>query len=120
MNEYDDLSEHEPDNGDVHEAARNGYWRTRDPWIRGLFMLLFMFVWGLAEVVAGGVIVIQFAWLLVKGRVNDRLRDFSQSLATYCYQIALFLMLNTEDKPFPFMDWPEGPARAESDDEQFD
>jgi hypothetical protein len=115
MSEYDRIPDREVDAAEYGSEFRPSPWRSRETWSRLLFMILFAVIWGVAEVVAGAVVLIQFGWLLVTGAPNSRLQTFSQSLATYCYQIALFLMLNSELRPFPFMDWPQGPPETAGD-----
>lgn len=78
-------------------------------WLRLLFMVLFLALWGISRVVVFAVVVVQFLWVLVGGKTSARLAVFGQSLATYSYQIVMYLTFNTEEQPFPFSDWPAGP-----------
>ena len=78
-------------------------------WLRLLFMVLFLVLWGFSRVVVLAVVVLQFLWVLTRGETNARLAEFGQSLATYTYQIVLYLTFSTEEQPFPFSDWPTGP-----------
>ena len=80
---------------------------TPERWLRLVFMLLFGIISGVAGYIITAVVVINFVWGLVTGEGNDKLRDFGSSLSQYIYQILRFLTYNTEDKPFPFSDWPE-------------
>ena len=75
---------------------------------RGLYMLLFAVFYNIAEFVMAVVAIIQFGFKLVTGKTNDQLLEFGQSLATYIYQTISFLVFRTEDKPFPFSEWPKG------------
>ena len=52
---------------------------------------------------------LQFLWVLIRGETNAQLTGFGQSLATYTYQIVLYLTFSSEERPFPFADWPVGP-----------
>ena len=78
-------------------------------WLRLLFMILFLALWGISRFVVLAVVVLQFFWVLIGGKTNARLAVFGQSLATYTYQIVRYLTFNTEERPFPFSDWPIGP-----------
>lgn len=78
-----------------------------ETWIRGLFILLFVFLLIVARVVTGAVVVIQFLFTVFSGQVNDNLRYFGASLAKYVYQALLFVTYNSDEKPFPFAPWPE-------------
>jgi hypothetical protein len=84
---------------------------NRETWIRGLFMLLFVLISGVARLVIAVVVLIQFVSVLFTGSTNTRLLDFGQSLSTYVYQITLYLTFNSEWRPFPFGEWPESRAR---------
>ena len=87
---------------------------SRPTWIRGLFILLFALIYGIADVVVTAVVVFQFCYLLVTGRSNQQLRVLGQGLSTFIYQIMLFLTYNSEDKPYPFGPWPDGPPTGGS------
>jgi len=77
-----------------------------ETWIRGFFILLFVFVLVIARVVTGAVVVIQFLFTVFSGQTNDNLRYFGASLALFVYQALLFVTYNSDDKPFPFAPWP--------------
>lgn len=86
-------------------------WKERllsaDHWLRFVFMVLFAIILGLVSYVITVLVILQFIWALVSGEGNDKLREFGSSLSQYIYQILRFLTYNSEDKPFPFADWPE-------------
>ncbi len=88
---------------------------ARDVWIRGLYMLLFAFIYGVAELVVVTLVIIQFLIRLLTGDTNDRLLAFGRGLSRYIYQILLFLTFNTEEKPFPFAEWPADGEREPLD-----
>jgi len=75
-------------------------------WLRGFFMLIFIFVYLVARPVLWAIIFFQFVSTLLSGKVNERLLDLGMSLSTYHYQIITFLTYNTEEKPYPFSPWP--------------
>lgn len=78
---------------------------VRGKWIRGLYMLVFAFIYGLAELVIAAVVIIQFVLVLFTGKANERLLGFGRDLGRYVYQVILYLTYNNEEKPFPFNDW---------------
>ncbi len=80
-------------------------------WLRGLFMLLFFLIAGVARFVIAVVVLFQFLSVLFTGNTNAQLLTLGQSLSTYIYQITLFLTFNSEQRPFPFGSWPDGPPR---------
>ncbi len=75
-------------------------------WIRLIYMLLLGLAYTVAEAVY--LIVVIFQWLaaLVTGQVNKPLHEFGANLSRYIYEILRFQTFNTEQKPFPFSDWP--------------
>ncbi|WP_260295297.1 DUF4389 domain-containing protein [Sedimenticola hydrogenitrophicus] len=87
---------------------------TNPIWIRGLYMLLFILIHGIAKGVAIAVSVIQFILVVINKAANQPLCKFGQGLSTYLYDITQFLVFNTEHKPFPFDDWRNAPPREES------
>ena len=75
-------------------------------WKRGLYMLLFAFLIGVAKFITFLVVVLQFFLILVNGAPNNQLLAFGKSLSVYTYQIMLFLTFNSETQPYPFDEWP--------------
>ena len=88
------------------EDRGNAVFCNRAIWLRGLFMLLFVAIYHLAAGVIAAVAVVQFVVALFNGSPNPRLSEFGEQLARYFYQIARFLTFRSDDKPWPFMDWP--------------
>ncbi len=80
----------------------------RNIWGRGLLMLLMALAYQLASTVLLFLAILQFAFALLGGAPNTRLRAFGISLGRYLGQVAGFESFATEDLPFPFADWPPG------------
>ena len=85
------------------------HYKDRSTWMRGLFMLRFAALFHVAAAVTGGVAVVRFIRQPVTGEPHPRLLTFGEDLGRYFYQIMQFLTFNTEEKPFPFTDWPSAP-----------
>jgi hypothetical protein len=83
------------------------HYKDRSVWQRGLYMLGFIFLLGIAKFVAFAVVLFLFLSVLITGEANEKLVKFGQSLSTYQYQILIFLTYNSEEHPFPLGDWPE-------------
>ena len=81
----------------------------RSIWIRLVFMIVLGIAYGVAEIVAFAVVVFQFLSSLFTGRHNERLARFGRNLGRYFQQITLFMTFATEEKPFPFGQWPDEP-----------
>jgi len=76
-------------------------------WKRGLFMLLFVLIYGVAEAVVLAVAVVQFGWLVVAEERNERLQRFGASLSAFIFEIVRFWTFVSDEKPFPFSEWPD-------------
>jgi hypothetical protein len=79
---------------------------TGRTWLRGLFMFLFLIIYGLAEIVLGAVVLLQFLFVLFSGEKNLWLKEFGAGLSIFIYRIIAYWTYNTEEKPFPFAPWP--------------
>lgn len=86
--------------------------KNANHWIRGLFILLFVLILGVAKVVTGAVVLFQFVFTLVTGDTNKRLLGLGANLATFINQVILYLTYNTDVKPFPYDEWPGQAAPA--------
>jgi hypothetical protein len=106
--EHDVDSYADPDNRTGNRPIEENI-KSRSTWLRGLFMLVFVFIYALSRFVVGAVVLLQFLWVLFTGEINERLRMLGQSLAIYTSQIIRYLTYNSEQRPFPFdEDWPPG------------
>ena len=84
--------------------------KSKSVWLRGLFMLLFAVLYGVAEFILAVVAVFQFGAALITGKPNNNAVRFGNSLGQYIFQITQFVTFNSEVKPFPFSSWPESRA----------
>ena len=75
-------------------------------WIRAAYMLLFCLLLAAARLVVSLVIAVQFVFVLVAGSDNNNLRKLGQGLGKWIYQALMFLTFNSDEKPFPFDEWP--------------
>lgn len=82
----------------------------RETWVRVLFVILFALIYSVAEIVIVAVVVVQFGFALISGERNQKLLDFSAGLSEFIFQILRYVTFNSEDKPFPFAEWPSTEA----------
>jgi len=80
--------------------------KSRSTWLRLFFMLVFWVLAGVTTFVASVVMVLGFFWVLLTGETNAQLQTAGKSIAAYIYQIISYLTYNSEEKPFPFGEWP--------------
>jgi len=81
-------------------------------WIRLFFMILFALALQVASIVMTALVVVQFLFALIAGNDNVQLRKFGDSLSIFIFDTLQFLIYNSEEKPFPFADWPESKVVA--------
>ncbi|TBU91310.1 DUF4389 domain-containing protein [Stutzerimonas kirkiae] len=74
--------------------------------LRGFWLLIFFFVWQLAELVLLAVVLAQLVLRLAQGSINQGLQAFGDSLSQYLAQIGRYATFNSERKPWPLSDWP--------------
>ena len=77
-----------------------------NPWIRLLYILLFVVIFNLMEAATYVVLVVQFVFHLFTGKPNARLSDLGSSLASYARELIVFLTYRSDDLPYPFGPWP--------------
>jgi hypothetical protein len=78
-----------------------------DGWIRGLYVLLFLFCLHLASMLMVLIALVQIVFNLVTGEPNQWLRHFGVTLADYINSANVFVCHQSNEKPFPFADWPK-------------
>ena len=93
-----------------HEVKEN--LKSQSTWIRGLYMLIYIVFYTIAEIVLFAVILFQFLLKLFTGDTNERLRKLGQGISTYIYQVLQYLSFNSDYQPYPFGAWPRGEPRA--------
>ncbi|GFM81489.1 hypothetical protein PSCICO_53400 [Pseudomonas cichorii] len=74
--------------------------------LRILWMLLFAIVWQVAEIVLAGVVLVQLGYRLIYGAPSGSLMNFGDSLSQFLAQIGRYGTFHSDQKPWPFADWP--------------
>ncbi|MEE1866608.1 DUF4389 domain-containing protein [Pseudomonas auratipiscis] len=82
--------------------------------LRVLWMLVFLVVWQLAELLLGGLVLVQLIYRLIYGAPSASLMNFGDSLSQFLAQIGRFGSFHSDQKPWPFADWPT-PRAAEGE-----
>lgn len=80
---------------------------TGSLWLRLLYMVLFMLIFGVAEFVLYIAAALGFLFRLFGKSDNSQIRDVGHYIALYIKEIADYLTFNTEVRPFPFSEWPD-------------
>ena len=77
-----------------------------DTWVRFAYMVLYTVLLLAARLVISMLVLVQFLFVLLSGKDNENLCNLGQGLGKWVYQTIMFLTFNTENKPFPFDEWP--------------
>ncbi len=85
-------------------------------WLRLIYMVFFGVCLQLVRIVTWAVVVLQFFLVLITGGDNEYLRNFGLTLSRYVFQVFKFLTYNSEEKPFPFSDWPTAEVASPEDE----
>lgn len=76
-------------------------------WLKTIYLIAFFVVYRVLDLVILILGAAQWGFRLLTGEVNPSLAEFGASLGTYVGQIIQYLSGATEEKPYPFKDWPE-------------
>ena len=83
--------------------------KSSKTWLRFLFMVVSCVLASVAFFAGSVVVVLGFFHVLFTGEVNKQIKEAGQSIASYIYNIALYLTFNSDDRPFPLGgEWPSG------------
>lgn len=85
---------------------------SADFWLRLLYTLLLALAWQLTELLLIAVVILQIGYRLFTARADARLADFGSSLSAYAAQIGCYVTGASEQKPWPFMEWPAGSVQT--------
>ena len=83
-----------------------------DNWVRALYMVLFLVAYSVSETIIAAIVVIQFIFKVTTNALNDQLKVFSARLNVYVFDILQYVTYQTEEKPFPFAEFPEVKEKA--------
>jgi hypothetical protein len=89
----------------INDETKNNLKNT-NAWLRLLFVIFFSFLLYVAGLVLFVMIFFQIVVNLFTGESNERIKNFSKSLNLYIYDLLQYMTYNTEERPFPFKDWP--------------
>ena len=78
----------------------------KEIFIRFLYSMLYLVVFEILKVIVQITVVFQYIYLFVSLSHNDSVRNLSNKVAAYTYEVIRYLTLNTNLRPFPFNDFP--------------
>ena len=74
--------------------------------IRLLYTILYLFVFEIIKLIIQLIVFFQYIYLFITLGHSDRVRNFSNKLCTYTYDIMRYLTLNKNQRPYPFNNFP--------------
>lgn len=81
--------------------------RSGQTWLRLALMIIYFFVvYTVVRLLVGISMLFQFVHQLVKGAQAERLHEFTADLNAFSYSVLQYLTFNSDERPFPFCDWP--------------
>ncbi len=76
-------------------------------WQRVLFVALFWIVFYVAQTIVAAVAIAQCIFVLLTNNPNQHLLKFGDSLGKYIHDILRYVTFNSDQRPFPFTDFPK-------------
>jgi hypothetical protein len=74
--------------------------------MRFLYVILFYVIFSFTDIVLALIALVQCVAVLLGYEPLASLKSFGASLGVYLKQISEFLSFNSDEKPYPFSDWP--------------
>ena len=84
-------------------------------WTRLLYMLLFIVIANIVEVVVLVAMIVQFIMHVSTGNANQRLQILGRQLGAYLQAIVGFLTYDSDTTPYPFNPWSYGSLTSQDD-----
>ena len=75
-------------------------------WLRLLWMIGFSFIYSISLWVLWLIVTVQFLFVLLTNSPNENILRAASGFRNYMVQILDFITYRSEDKPFPFSDFP--------------
>jgi|GEM_PF-1453146 len=80
--------------------------KNSNNWMRALTIVILGVIFWISLIILGFVVVLGLICLLITNSKLDNLSNFGKLLGSYMKQIIDYATLNSDQKPFPFGDWP--------------
>jgi Domain of unknown function (DUF4389) len=89
----------------MSDAGNISVERSRD-WPRAGFTVVFLFLFACGQALFNATAIVQLIWFLIAKEPNPWLRRFGTSLGLWLAQVARYVFMDSNDKPFPWAVWP--------------
>jgi len=88
---------------------------SADFWLGLVYLIFFCVVWQVVEILLWLLVIAQVGCRLFGGGNNPQLAGWGNSLSQYVWQTGRFVSGASEQKPWPFMEWPAANAQWRRD-----
>lgn len=89
----------------MEEIETNG--REKLGIARALYILLYLIIGRFISMVLFVIAITQYIYYWLTGEPNEKILHFTEGLSEYAKQLVSYVGFNTDEKPWPFGDWPE-------------
>jgi len=89
----------------MEEIETNG--REKPGLARALYILLYLIIGRFVSMVLFVIAITQYIYSWLTGEPNDKILYFTEGLSEYAKQLVSYVGFNTDEKPWPFGDWPD-------------
>ena len=91
----------------MSEQNENNILKNKSGWQKVLFVAIFWVLFYVAQMVVALVVITQCVFVVVTNNPNQQLLAFGDSLSKYIHDILRFVTFNSDQRPFPFSDFPK-------------
>ncbi|EIF50044.1 MULTISPECIES: DUF4389 domain-containing protein [Sulfurovum] len=74
---------------------------------RAVYILLYLIIGRFISMVLFVVAITQFIYTWLSGEPNEKILQFTEGLSEYAKQLVSYVGFNSDEKPWPFGDWPD-------------
>ena len=74
---------------------------------RALYIILYLIIARLISMVLFVIAITQYIYSWLTGEPNEKILQFTEGLSEYAKQLVSYVGFNTDEKPWPFGDWPD-------------
>jgi hypothetical protein len=74
---------------------------------RALYILLYLIIGRFISMVLFVIAITQYIYTWLTGEPNEKILQFTDGLSEYAKQLVAYVGFNSDEKPWPFGDWPD-------------
>lgn len=75
--------------------------------VRALYILLYLIIGRFISMVLFVIAITQYIYYWLTGEPNEKILHFTEGLSEYAKQLVSYVGFNSDEKPWPFGDWPD-------------